>query len=127
MCMQLVTHPENYDMIVTPNLYGDILSDLISGLVGGLGVTPAANIGDEVAIFEAVHGSAPDIAGKGIANPVALLLSSAMMLEYLEEHELASKIKKAVMKTLDNKSVLTPDLGGDGNTRTITDAIKAAL
>ncbi|MEX0680343.1 MAG: isocitrate/isopropylmalate family dehydrogenase [Balneolales bacterium] len=121
--MQMVMHPENFDILVTTNLFGDILSDLAAGLVGGLGVTGSANMGDHYAIFEAVHGSAPDIAGQGKANPTALLLSAVMMIEHIGESEKAEIIQKAIHKTLPDKSVATPDLGGKGNTRTYTDAI----
>ncbi len=120
MCMQLVTKPDRYDVIVTMNLYGDILSDLCAGLVGGLGIVPGANIGDSMAIFEAVHGSAPDIAGKGMANPTALILSGAMMLDYLGEHTAACKIRKAVMMTIESGTVLTGDLGGHATTAAFT-------
>lgn len=123
MSMQLVTKPQNYDVIVTTNLYGDILSDLCAGLVGGLGVVPGANIGDNMAIFEAVHGSAPDIAGKGIANPTALILSGAMMLDYLGEKQAADKIRKAIQKTVEKQDVLTVDLGGTASTEAFADAI----
>lgn len=121
--MQMVIRPEIFDIIVTTNLFGDILSDLASGLVGGLGVTGSANMGDENAIFEAVHGSAPDIAGKGIANPTALLLSALMMLEHIGEEEKGEQIRKALYKTLPEKAVITGDLGGEGNTRSFTEAI----
>lgn len=127
MCMQLVMYPEKYDVLVAPNLYGDIISDLVSGLTGGLGLTPAANIGKDVAIFEAVHGSAPDIAGQNKANPIAMLLSSCMMLDYLGENEAATKIRNAVKKVLENKLNLTPDLGGQGNTTSLTEAILKIL
>ena len=123
MSMQLVTKPQNYDVIVTTNLYGDILSDLCAGLVGGLGVVPGANIGKDMAIFEAVHGSAPDIAGKGIANPTALILSGAMMLDYLGEKQAASMIRKAIQKTMEKRTVSTVDLGGKASTEAFTDAI----
>lgn len=123
MCMQLVMYPEKYDVLIAPNLYGDIISDLIAGLTGGLGLVPAANIGDGVAIFEAVHGSAPDIAGKNIANPIAMLLSSCMMLDYLGEQTAANKIRNSVKKVLNEKIGLTPDLGGNGSTTSITEAI----
>ena len=116
MCMQLVMYPERYDVIVTTNLFGDILSDLGAGLVGGLGLVPGANIGDDIAIFEAVHGSAPDIAGQGIANPSALLQSGIMMLRYLEMQEAANRIETALFKTLANQSQSTKDLGGDSST-----------
>ena len=121
--MQMVMRPEIFDIIVTTNLFGDILSDLASGLVGGLGVTGSANTGDEHAIFEAVHGSAPDIAGKGMANPTALLLSALMMLEHIGEHDSAQMIRKALYRTLPDKDVITADLGGDGSTKTFTDAV----
>jgi isocitrate dehydrogenase (NAD+) len=127
MCMQLVMRPGSYDVIVTENLYGDILSDLAAGLVGGLGLVPGANIGTDCAIFEAVHGSAPDIAGKGLANPVAITLSAAMMLDYLGERKAADSIRAAVEKAVADTSVTTPDLGGSGNTETFTRAIIAAL
>lgn len=127
MCMQLVMYPEKYDVLVCPNLYGDIVSDLISGLTGGLGLTPAANIGKDAAIFEAVHGSAPDIAGQNKANPIAMLLSSCMMLDYLGEREAAEKIRGAVKRVLDQKIGLTPDLGGTGTTTTLCQAIIANL
>lgn len=123
MCMQLVMYPEKYDVLVAPNLYGDIISDLIAGLTGGLGLTPAANIGKEVAIFEAVHGSAPDIAGQNKANPIAMLLSSCMMLDYLGENDAANKIRNAIKTVLNNRIDLTPDLGGTGTTKSITEGI----
>ena len=115
-CMQLVTRPEKFDVFVTENLYGDIVSDLCAGLVGGLGVAPGANIGDKCAVFEAVHGSAPDIAGKNIANPTALLFSALMMLRHIGEREIAGRIGKAVVKTLKEGRVLTGDLGGSAGT-----------
>lgn len=123
MCMQLVTKPERYDVIVTTNLFGDILSDLAAGLVGGLGVASGANIGKGVAIFEAVHGSAPDIAGKNIANPTAVLKSSAMMLRHLEEIALAEKLERAIDATLHNKEQCTADLGGKAGTKEFADNI----
>ena len=122
-CMQLVTNPQQFDCIVAPNLYGDIITDLISGLVGGLGVTPAANIGNDVAIFEAVHGSAPDIAGKGIANPTAFLLSGAMMLDYIGESKKAGILQKAIYLTLEQGNYLTKDLGGNSSTTAYVDSI----
>jgi len=127
MCMQLVMHPGNYDVIVTENLYGDILSDLAAGLVGGLGLVPGANIGDRYAIFEAVHGSAPDIAGQGKANPVAITLSGAMMLDHLGEQEAAARVRKAVSAVLGDASVVTGDLGGTGTTESMTGAIIRAM
>jgi isocitrate dehydrogenase (NAD+) len=117
MCMQLVTKPEKFDVIVTTNLFGDILSDLCAGLVGGLGVASGINFGKEVAIFEAVHGSAPDIAGKGLANPTALLKSAILMLEHIGEKDKAQKIDKALDKTLSRKDECTRDLGGTKGTK----------
>ncbi len=126
-CMQLVMHPETMDVIVTPNLYGDILSDLTSGLIGGLGLMPSMNIGDDYAMFEAVHGSAPDIAGKHIANPTALLWSACMLLEYIGETKIAANIRKAVDAVLAEKQHLTPDLGGSASTEEYRDAVIAKL
>jgi isocitrate dehydrogenase (NAD+) len=124
MAMQMVIRPQRFDVIVTTNLFGDILSDLASGLVGGLGVTGAANIGDDAAMFEAVHGSAPDIAGKGLANPTALLFSALMMLEYLDENRMAERIRSAVYTVLqEHKDECTQDIGGEGTTQSYTDAI----
>ncbi len=123
MCMQLVMRPEQYDILVATNLFGDILSDLCAGLVGGLGVVAGANIGDEVAIFEAVHGSAPDIAGKGLANPTALLRSALMMLNHLEMRDHAKKIEDALNATFLQKDALTADLGGKGNTDSFAQAV----
>ena len=127
MAMQMVLNPGRFSVVVTTNLFGDILSDLAAGLVGGLGLTGSANIGAEHAIFEAVHGSAPDIAGQGKANPTALLFSSLLMLEHLGQDELADKIRKAAVSVLQDKSVRTPDVGGIGTTETYTQAIVAAL
>jgi isocitrate dehydrogenase (NAD+) len=127
MCMQLVTRPERYDVIVTTNLFGDILSDLAAGLVGGLGVASGANIGDTMAIFEAVHGSAPDIAGKGIANPTALLKSGVMMLEYMGETEIATRIDRAINYTLSQKEQRTADMGGNTSTQQFTKHVIANL
>jgi isopropylmalate/isohomocitrate dehydrogenase-like protein len=115
-CMQLVTKPEQFDVLVTENLYGDIISDLCAGLVGGLGLAPGANIGDHCAVFEAVHGSAPDIAGKGVANPTALLLSGVMMLHHLGHHEQANAITTSVLRVCDDGKCLTIDLGGKAST-----------
>ncbi|HRO28462.1 MAG TPA: isocitrate dehydrogenase, partial [Luteimonas sp.] len=115
-CMQLVMRPEQFDVIVTTNLFGDIISDLCAGLVGGLGLAPGANIGEDAAIFEAVHGSAPDIAGKGVANPCALLLGAAQMLDHLGKPGDAERLRNAIVATLEAKDSLTPDLGGSGNT-----------
>ena len=123
MCMQLVSRPEKYKVIVTMNLYGDILSDLVAGLVGGLGIAPGANIGDDIAIFEAVHGSAPDIAGQNKANPLALILSGIEMLKYINLHEYTEKIENAVLKTLEVSEVKTADLGGTATTTEFTDKI----
>ena len=121
--MQLVMNPYQFDVIVTTNLFGDILSDLNAGLVGGLGMAPAGNIGKDAAIFEAVHGSAPDIAGKGIANPLALILSAAMMLDHVGEQEKAKRVQKAVDDVLLKDKVRTGDLGGKANTKQFTRAI----
>lgn len=121
-CMQLVTNPERFDVMVLPNLYGDIVSDLCAGLVGGLGVAPGGNIGEFSAIFESVHGSAPDIAGKGIANPTALLLSSFQMLQHLGLHITKTRIEKALIQTLKD-GIKTGDLGGKSNTKEFTKAI----
>ena len=121
--MQLVMRPEQFDVIVTTNLFGDIISDLCAGLVGGLGLAPGANIGKDVAIFEAVHGSAPDIAGKGIANPCALLLGAVQMLEHLGMVDQAAKLRGAIVATLEARDSLTPDLGGTGNTMDFARAI----
>ena len=123
MCMQLVMNPHQFEVIVTTNLYGDLLSDLCAGLVGGLGMVPGENIGKDISIFEAVHGSAPDIAGKNLANPTALILSSAMMLNHMGEEEKAEAIIKAVTKTISEGKVLTGDLGGSATTDEITEEI----
>jgi isocitrate dehydrogenase (NAD+) len=127
MAMNLVLHPERFDVIVTTNLFGDILSDLISGLVGGLGLAPGGNIGQGGAIFEAVHGTAPDIAGKGIANPGALLLAACMMLEYMNDGERAQRIRTAFEATVREGKTVTRDLGGTASTDQFTDAIIARL
>ena len=126
-CMQLVMKPEQFDVLVTTNLFGDIISDLCAGLVGGLGLAPGANIGIEAAIFEAVHGSAPDIAGKGIANPCALLLGAAQMLDHLGMPERGNALRKAIRDAMDAKDSLTPDLGGEGNTMSFAKAIAARV
>lgn len=126
-CMQLVTRPEKFDVLVTENLYGDIVSDLCAGLVGGLGLAPGANIGEHTAVFEAVHGSAPDIAGKGIANPTALLFSALMMLRHLGENEIARRIGKAVLQVAAEGKDLTGDLGGSASTVQYRDAVIAHL
>jgi len=121
--MQLVMKPEQFDIIVTTNLFGDIISDLCAGLVGGLGLAPGANIGTDAAIFEAVHGSAPDIAGKGVANPCALLLAAAQMLDHLGMTDKAERLRAAIIATLEAKDSMTPDLGGTGNTMSFAKAI----
>ena len=122
-CMQLVMNPHQFDVIVTTNLFGDIVSDLCAGLVGGLGLAPGANIGTEAAIFEAVHGSAPDIAGKGIANPCALLLAACQMLDHLGLIEQAQRLRLAIRAAVTAKDRTTPDLGGRGTTETFADAL----
>ena len=126
-CMQLVMRPEQFDIIVTTNLFGDIISDLCAGLVGGLGLAPGANIGEHAAIFEAVHGTAPDIAGKGIANPCALLLGAAQMLDHLGQPDNATRLRKAIVATLEAKDSLTGDLGGSGTTMSFAQAIASRL
>jgi len=125
--MKLVLDPHQFDVLVMENLFGDILSDLTSGLVGGLGMTPSANIGEECAVFEAVHGTAPDIAGKGLANPTALLLSGVLMLRHLNETAAADRIEGAVRRVLEDGQSITCDLGGSASTDQYTDAIVAAL
>jgi isocitrate dehydrogenase (NAD+) len=126
--MKLVTQPEKFDVIVTMNLFGDILSDLTAGLIGGLGVAPASNIGYEnYAMFEAVHGTAPDIAGKGIANPTALMLSAAMMLDHVDQRDAANRLRTGVYAALGNAETRTGDLGGKANTETFTDAVIKAM
>ena len=125
--MNLVLHPEKFDVIVTTNLFGDILSDQISGLVGGLGLAPGANIGQACAIFEAVHGTAPDIAGKGVANPGALILAACMMLEYMTDGERAANIRNALETVIHEGTHTTGDLGGSASTDQFTDAIIARL
>lgn len=127
VCMQLVMNPGQFDVMVMPNLYGDIVSDLTSGLIGGLGLLPSSNLGSDYAMFEAVHGSAPDIAGKGIANPTALLWSACMMLEYLGKDETAAKIRRAVDLVLADPAVTTPDIHGNGTTESFKNAIIAHL
>ena len=121
--MYLITQPQSFDVIVTSNLFGDILSDEGAGLVGGLGLAPSGNIGDKYGLFEPVHGSAPDIAGKNIANPCSMILSIAMMLDYLDESETARKIERAISNVLKRGKVLTPDLGGKNNTIQMTNEI----
>ena len=126
-CMQLVINPGQFDVLLLENLYGDIVSDLCAGLIGGLGVAPGANIGEEIAVFEAVHGAAPTIAGRGIANPTALLLSAVLMLKHLNERERAVRVQSALEKVLADGKVLTRDLGGQATTLEFTDAIIHAL
>jgi isocitrate dehydrogenase (NAD+) len=125
--MQLVLDPGRFDVIVTTNMFGDILSDLVSGLVGGLGLAPGSNIGREAAIFEAVHGTAPDIAGKGIANPGALVLAACLMLDHIGDRFRADRIRRALESTIRDGTVLTRDLGGRANTKEFTDAVIAHL
>jgi isocitrate dehydrogenase (NAD+) len=122
-CMQLVMRPETFDVLVLPNLYGDIISDLAAGLVGGLGIVPGANIGDHHAIFEAVHGTAPDIAGKGLANPTALMQSAVLMLAHLGEREAAGRLQNAIYQTYAERGHLTGDVGGKASTAEFTDAV----
>jgi len=126
-CMQMVIDPLQFDMLLLPNLYGDVMSDLAAGLVGGLGVVPSANIGDRCAMFEAVHGTAPDIAGKGLANPTALLLSAVLMLEHLGEPVAAERIEAAILKTYRDRIYLTKDVGGKANTEQFTNAVLDGL
>src|SRR5579875_204135 len=126
-CMRLVTEPSEFDVLLLENLYGDIVSDLCAGLVGGLGMVPGANYGDRGAIFEAVHGTAPDIAGKGVANPIAAILSGALMVEYLGHHEAAERIRTAVAQVLKARRVRTPDLGGKARTDEVAEAIIRAM
>jgi isocitrate dehydrogenase (NAD+) len=126
-CMHLVMNPTQFDVLLLPNLYGDIVSDLCAGLVGGLGVVPAANLGTEIGVFEAVHGSAPDIAGKSVANPMALLLSALLMLRHIDEGAMADRIMKALSTVLAAGKIRTRDLGGRSSTIEFTDAICKAL
>ena len=125
--MQMVMRPQQFDVLLMPNLYGDIVSDLGAGLVGGLGIVPGANIGEKYAVFEAVHGSAPDIAGKGLANPTALILSSVTMLDYLGEQEAAKRVYAAIEKVYSEGKTLTGDVGGKASTTEFTNAVIAAL
>ena len=127
MAMYLITQPQNFDVIVSSNLFGDILSDESAGLVGGLGLAPSGNIGDHNGLFEPVHGSAPDIAGKNIANPCSMILSASMMLDYLGEWEISNNIKDAVEKVIADCKIRTPDLGGDACTMDVTKAIVKEL
>jgi isocitrate dehydrogenase (NAD+) len=126
-CYQLVVDPTRFDVLLLPNQYGDIVSDLCAGLVGSLGLAPGANIGEEVAYFEAVHGAAPDIASKGIANPVAMILSGAMMLDHIGEQGVSDRIRKAVASVLEERHSLTPDIGGKGTTLEMIQDIVATL
>ncbi len=125
-CMQMVMDPQQFDMLLLPNLYGDVMSDLAAGLVGGLGVVPSANIGDECAMFEAVHGTAPDIAGKGFANPTALLMSSILMLDHLGERTAAERIQNALESVYREAKHTTRDVGGKASTEEFADAVIAA-
>jgi isocitrate dehydrogenase (NAD+) len=126
-CMQLVTNPYQYDTLLLPNLYGDIVSDLCAAFVGGLGLVPGANIGTDAAIFEAVHGSAPDIAGKDIANPTALLQSAVLMLRHIDENQAADRVQAALEHVYTEKKTLTRDVGGTAGTKAFADAVVAAL
>jgi isocitrate dehydrogenase (NAD+) len=126
-CMQLVMFPEKFDVLLLPNLYGDIVSDLCAGLVGGLGVVGAANLGTEIAVFEAVHGSAPDIAGKNLANPTALLLSAVLMLRHIDEGAAADRLMQALGRVLTDRQVRTRDLGGAASTNAFADAVARAV
>src|SRR5438128_4733951 len=126
-CMQLVMNPYQYDVMVMENLYGDIISDLCAGLVGGLGLVPSANLGDHCAIFEAVHGSAPDIAGKNLANPTALLRSALLMLRHIGEPEAALKIRNALEYVYRDRDKLTKDVGGKAGTSEFADSVIAAM
>jgi isocitrate dehydrogenase (NAD+) len=122
-----VLNPWQFDVLVTTNLFGDILSDLVAGLVGGLGMTPGANIGASAAIFEAVHGSAPDIAGKGVANPIALMLAAAMMLEHCHLPHMAARLRTGIDQTLNVERIRTGDLGGNASTAEFTRALVGRL
>ena len=126
-CMQLVVNPAQFDVLLLPNLYGDIVSDLCAGLVGGLGVVPGANLGTEIGVFEAVHGSAPDIAGKGVANPTALLLSALLMLRHIGEGDIADRISRALGRVLSEDQIRTRDLGGTASTMEFAGAIQQRL
>ncbi|HEV3436141.1 MAG TPA: isocitrate/isopropylmalate dehydrogenase family protein [Gemmata sp.] len=123
VCLELARDPSDFDVLVMENLFGDVVSDLAAGLVGGLGVVPGANLGTRYAVFEAVHGSALDIAGKGLANPIALVRSAVLMLEHVGHRAAAERIERAVMRTLENGVGLTPDLGGEGTTASITEQL----
>jgi len=123
LCMQLALDPSRFDVLVMENLFGDVISDLCAGLVGGLGLVPGSNLGAKYAVFEAVHGSAPDIAGQGLANPIALVRSAALMLVHIGQPRPAERIEQSVRRTLERRVGLTRDLGGDGNTATITEQL----
>ena len=125
--MRLVRDPTAFDVLLLPNLYGDIVSDLCAGLVGGLGLAAGANLGWEYAVFEPVHGSAPDIAGKGVANPIAMIASGAMLLRHVGEPDAASRVESAVDEVLAGGEIRTPDLGGDATTDELGDAIRARV
>jgi isocitrate dehydrogenase (NAD+) len=127
LCLELALDPTRFDVLVMENLFGDVISDLCAGLVGGLGLVPGANLGARYAVFEAVHGSAPDLAGKGLANPIALLRSAAMMLEHIGQRTPSRRIEESVRRTLEAGRGLTRDLGGDGNTATLTEQLVANL
>jgi isocitrate dehydrogenase (NAD+) len=127
LCMELVLHPDRFDVLVMENLFGDVISDLCAGLVGGLGLVPGSNVGARYAVFEAVHGSAPDIAGKGVANPIAVVRSAALMLDHIGRRDAGKRIERAVIRTLKAGVGLTRDLGGDGTTATITEQILGNL
>lgn len=127
LAMWLAWEPQEMDVLLLPNLYGDILSDLCAGLIGGLGVAPGVNLGDEIAVFEATHGSAPDIAGEGIANPAGMMLSAAMMLRHLGEEEAAGRLEAAIAQMLAEGAAVTRDLGGDATTASFTDAVVSLL
>lgn len=127
LALGLAQEPRDFDVLLLENLYGDIVSDIAAGIVGGLGVVPGANVGDRIAVFEAVHGTAPDIAGKGIANPLAVLLSGVLMMEWMGERKIANRVRTAIEATLEAGTVLTGDLGGRATTREFTDAIVSRL
>ncbi len=127
VCVGLTMDPDNFDTLLLQNLYGDILSDLCAGLVGGLGVVPGANVGDSCAVFEAVHGTAPDIEGKGIANPLAVLLSGVLMMEYMGENKIAARVREAIWTVMEEGKTITGDLGGSANTAEFTHALIEAL
>ncbi len=128
LCMKMVTDPSRYDILLLENLYGDIVSDLAAGLIGGLGLAPGANYGEDCAVFEAIHGTAPDIAGQGVANPIAMILSGAMMCHHLGRTDLYTRIRRGIANvTREQKDVLTPDLGGSGSTESLTKHIIASV